>query len=134
MYSWNLKRLQVIQNKGLRAIFYLKRRISLAPFYKKATLLNVKSIIELSLAKISHRYTNDVLPLRIVNLFEHTNHDHQTRNRNTLQAIAHTSHIYNKSFLGRAPSIWLHLPNELKHVKDQKQFNKKYIKFRCNVH
>ena len=93
--SSNLKRLQVIQNKALRAIFNLKRRTNLAPFYKKAVLLDVKSIIELSLAKISHRYTNDVLPLRIVNLFEHTNHDHQTRNRNTLQAIAHTSHVYN---------------------------------------
>ena len=130
--SSNLKRLQVIQNKALRSIFNLKRRTNLAPYYKKAALLDVKSIIELSLAKISHRYMNNVLPLRIVNLFESNNHDHETRNRNLLQSISHTSSVYNKSFLGRAPNIYLHLPNELKCINDQKKFNKKYVKIKFN--
>ena len=130
--SSNMNKLQVSQNKAVRSIFNLKRRTRLAPYYKKGQLLDIKNLIELSLVKISHRYTEDILPQRIVNLFENINHNHETRNRNLLQAAPHTSQIYSKSFLGRAPHVWLHLPRDLKTISNIKRFNKCFVEYKIN--
>ena len=124
----NIKKLQVKQNKAVRAIFNLKNRSRLSDYYRKGQLLDLKGLIELSLAKISHRYITDVLPKCIINLFENTNHTHETRNRHQLQAIPHTTQIYNKSFLGRAPHIWLHLPRNIKDINNPKKFNRSFVK------
>ena len=128
----NLKKLQVAQNKAIRSIYNLKIRTRLGPYFKKAGILDIKGLIELSLVKISHRYVTSSLPQRIVNLFENIEHDHGTRNRNSLQAVSHTTQIYNKSFLGRAPHIWLHLPRELKDISHNKHFNRSFVKFKLN--
>jgi len=121
----NMKKLQVYQNKAIRLLFNLKRRTRLVPYYKKAELLDIKSIIELSLIKLSHRYMVNVLPQRIVNLFENVNHNYGTRNRSLPQAFPHTTQIYNKSFLGRSPHLWLHLPRDLKDI---------FLYFNLNMH
>ena len=44
----------------------------------------IESLIELSLLKISFRYVNNLLPLRIVNIFEIPDHYYATKNRNRL--------------------------------------------------
>jgi len=128
----NMKKLQVYQNKAIRLLFNLKRRTRLVPYYKKAELLDIKSIIELSLIKLSHRYMVNVLPQRIVNLFENVNHNYGTRNRSLPQAFPHTTQIYNKSFLGRSPHLWLHLPSNLKDISNMKKFNKCYVIYKLN--
>lgn len=132
MSKSNLRKLQVNQNKAVRSIFNLTKRTRLAPYYKKAELLDIKSLIELSLVKISYRYTTNVLPKRIVNLFEHTNHTHNTRNRTMLHAVPHTSQVYNKCYLGRAPHVWLYLPRDLKDIGNKKRFNNCFVKYKLN--
>jgi hypothetical protein len=119
----DIKKIQIQQNKSLRQIFCIKRRTRLNQFYKRGNILKVKDLIDLALLKISFRYMNDLLPPRIVNLFELGTHDYQTRNRNTLRAIRHTAHSYNRSFLGKAPGLWLHLHNSIKLKKNLKIFS-----------
>ena len=124
----DIKKIQVQQNKSIRNIFNVKARVRLNEFYKRGNILKVRDQIDLSLLKISFRYMNNLLPVRIVNLFELGNHEYNTRNRNHLRAIRHTAHSYNKSFLGRAPSLWLHLREVTKTQKTPKLFSKSYIK------
>ena len=63
----NLRKLGVQQNNAIRALFNLNRRTSLQSYYKKANIMKVENLIELSLLKISYRYVNNTLPKRIVN-------------------------------------------------------------------
>jgi hypothetical protein len=123
----NLRKIKVMQNNAIRAIFNLGRRISLKQYYKKANLLTIEDLIRLSLLKISFRYVNDVLPSRIVNLFEVPRHDIQTRNRNNLLTPQHTLQIYNNSFLGRAPNYWLLLANEIRNKTNSKSFSRSFV-------
>ena len=96
----DVKRLQVQQNKSVRQIFNLSRRTNLAEFYKKGKILKINGLIELALLKISYRYINELLPKRILNLYNLANHEYHTRNRNNLRALHHTTQIYNNSFFG----------------------------------
>jgi hypothetical protein len=90
-----LKKLKVKQNQAVRAMFKLNRRTRLSPFYKKAEILVLEDLVDLSLLSISYRYVNDTLPKRIANLFEIPSHNQATRNRNILQTPIHTLQIYN---------------------------------------
>ena len=110
----NLRKLKVQQNKALRAMYNVNLRTRLEPYYKKGNIPMIESLIELSLLKISFRYVNNLLPLRIVNLFEIPDHNYATRNRNRLQVLHHTVQIYNRCFLARAPHLWLNLPENIK--------------------
>lgn len=122
----DLKKLQIQQNKAIRAIFNISNRTRLRPYFVKAKILNIEELIELSLLKISFRYTSDILPRRIVNLFELPDHTYFTRNRNNLLTRSHTSSIYSKSFLARSPHLWLHLPIHIKNKENIKLFAKAY--------
>ena len=72
----DLKRLKIQQNKSIRLIFKVGRRARLSELYKKAHLLMVEDMIELELLKISYRYINSILPVRISNLFDIGNHNY----------------------------------------------------------
>ena len=122
----NLKKIQVMQNKAIRALFNLKTRERLKPYFKKANLLMVEDQIKLSLLNIFFRYVNDTLPIRIVNLFEIIRHERNTRNQYQLTTPQHTLQIYNNSFLGRAPGCWLRLANDLKNKTNSKAFSKSF--------
>ena len=91
----NRKKFKVKQNQAVRAMFKLNRRIRLRPFYKKAEILVLEDLVDLSLLGISYRYVNDTLPKRIANLFEIPSHKLATRNKNILQTPIHTLQIYN---------------------------------------
>ena len=124
----NLKKIQVMQNKAVRSLFNLNSRERMKPYYKKAKLLMLEDQIRLSLLNISFRYVNDILPNRIVNLFEVIRHGRQTRNQHNLTTPHHTLQIYNNSFLGRAPNYWLRLANDLKDKTNTRAFSKSFCR------
>ena len=72
----DLKKIKIQQNKSIRLIFKVGRRVRLSELYKKAHLLMVEDMIELELLKISYRYVNSILPVGISNLFDIGNHDY----------------------------------------------------------
>ena len=126
----DLKDLKIQQNKAIRNIFNLGPRIRLLPFYKKAQILTIEDVIQLSLAKISFRYVNDILPIRITNLFDIVDHAYMTRNRNFIRVRHHTLQLYNRSYLGQAPNIWLNLNNDIKEKNKIKLFSKSFILYK----
>ena len=128
----DLKKLKTQQNKSIRLIYNIGKRTRLLPLYKKANILMISDLINLSLLKISYRYINGILPVRIANLFNLSNHQHNTRNRNSLRAPQHTTEHYNKSYLGRAPHLWIHLRDSLKNKPSLKTFAKSFTKYTVN--
>ena len=125
-----LNRLKTQQNKSIRLIFNLGNRTRLTEHYRKGNLLIVQDLINLALLKISHRYINGKLPVRISNLFDIPTHEYNTRNRNIIRAPHHTIEQYNKSYLAQAPHLWLHLPDNVKDIGNVKLFAKKYVKYK----
>ena len=61
-----------------------------------------------SLAKISFRYVNDILPIRITNLFDIVDHAYMTRNRNFIRVRRHTLELYTPraKLLGKCNLLW----------------------------
>ena len=118
----NLKKLKIQQNKAIRALLNIPIRTRITPCYKRARIMNIDDLIELSLVKISHRYIHNKLPQRITNLFENTTHTYETRNRNVLRTPHHTKQIYNKSYLARAPHLWLQLSQNSRDIINIKSF------------
>ena len=125
LFASDLKKIKVKQNNAVRAVFNLNHRERIQPYYKNSKFLKVEDLIELSLLKISFRYTNNTLPIRIVNMFEFNNHGYQTRLNQVLRTPLHSTTIYNKCFIGRAPHFWHNLPQNIKDIKNIKLFNKK---------
>ena len=132
--SANLKKLKVQQNKAVRALLNISKRSRILPAYKKANVMTLEDLIETSLVKISYRFVNDTLPYRIVNLFELPVHMYETRNGNTLRTPHHTIQIYNKSFLGRAPHLWLQLDQSFKTKENIKSFVKNYRRYKMHCY
>jgi len=124
----DLKQLRKQQNIAIRSIFNIGSRASLSPYYKQASILKIDDLIKLSLLKVSFRYVNGILPKRISNLFDLTEHEYETRNKHNIRAAPHTSHIYNKSFLGKSPNLWLNLQNKIKSENKVKRFAKCFTK------
>ena len=63
---------------------------------------------------------------RILNLYNLANHEYHTRNRNNLRALHHTTQIYNNSFLGKAPGLWLNVSPSLKLKNNIKAFARSF--------
>ena len=126
----DMNKLKVQQNNSIRIMFNLDRRTNLSTFYKKVKILRLQDQVQLSLLKVSYRYFIDRLPIRITNLFNLQNHNYNTRNRNNLRVQHHTTSQYNKSYLGQAPGLWLHLPAQLKDKNSIRAFIKAVSKFK----
>lgn len=124
--SKDRKKLQVQQNKAIRAICKLERRDRLSDHYRNLNILKIEDLIQLELLKISHKYIYGNLPVRLGNLFNLSHHTHHTRTRNYLRAAHHTIEKYNVSFLGKSPHLWLHLVDELKNKSKIQLFTKHY--------
>ena len=112
----SLNRIRVLQKKALRTINHAKYNARTFGLCKKSEILMIDDLIELALAKISYKYTHRALPPPVENLFQANdyNHNYQTRFRNYPRVQRHTSTIFNKSFLRKAPSVWAKLGQDIK--------------------
>lgn len=119
----NLKKLIAKQNNAIRAVSNIRRRDRIQPHYKSGKFLKLQDLIEISLVKVSYRYTNNILPQRIVNIFEFRNHNHNTRYNNNPRTPHHSLDIYSKSFLARAPHFWQNIPQNVKDKRNIQSFS-----------
>ena len=71
--------------------------------------------------------------MRIAYLFENPSHGHLTRTRNFPQVAQHSMQIYNKSYLGRAPNLWLHVPTCIRNVPNVKSLSKNFTNYKLNL-
>lgn len=134
MKARDISKIKVQQNKAIRLIFNSGKRARLSELYKRSKVLKLEDLMELELLKISYRYINELLPVRISNLFDLSNHSYNTRNRNGLRTAHHTSEKYNKSFLGKAPHFWLCAKESMKNLCSLKSFAKSYINTKIVVY
>ena len=124
----DLKKMQVQQNKAIKSICKVGRRIRLSGYYKKLNIVKIEDLIKLELLKISHRYIYGNLPVRLGNLFNLSHHTYNTRTRNYLRTPQHTIEKYNASFLGKSPHLWLHLDDQLKDKSRLRLFTNHYVR------
>ena len=124
----DLKKIKVQQNRALRAIFNVNKSKRLSPLYKTGKIMKFEDLINRDLLKITHRYIYDLLPIRVINLFSLSNHSYHTRTRHLLKTMQHTTEQYNKSFLGKAPQLWLNLNPALKGHINIKSFCNAFTK------
>ncbi len=105
-------------------------------YVKKTKILLVHDLIELELAKISHRYVHNTLPKHVNDLFQANayNHDYLTRARNNPRIHQHRSNIFNKSFLNRAPSIWSKLDRDIQNKTKISAFCKAFKALKLQAH
>ncbi len=91
----SLNRVKVLQKKAIRTIDHAKYNASTTNLCKKMKILLIDELVELELAKISHRYVYNTLPVPVKNLFQANayNHNHLTRARNN-PSIQNTIAIY----------------------------------------
>ena len=112
----NLNRIRVLQKKALRTINHAKYNARTYDLCKRSEILLIDELIDLELTKISHRYIHNSLPKPVENLFQANDyhHNYHTRYRNNPRIQHHSSSIFNKSFLRKAPSLWGNLGQDLK--------------------
>ena len=74
--------------------------------YKKWHILTIHDLIKLNLAKFAFECTYNILPKSLLQLCRpSTKHNYYTRGCNLPRAEVHRSHIYNSSFLNKAPAV-----------------------------
>ena len=111
---------KLLENKMIKGQKSINCKMNDAEIRKKYKLLTFSELVKTGLCKLSYRYENDSLPIRLRNLFDLTNHNYNTRNANAPRTPVHGTQKYNKSFICKAPSDWLSLSNEIKNSKSVK--------------
>ncbi len=124
----NLNRVRVLQKKAIRTICHAKFNANTANLCKMTKILLIDDLIELELAKISHRYVHNTLPRPVKNLFQANsyNHEYFTRARNNPRIQQHHSSMFNRSFLNRGPSIWSKLGRHIQNKQKISTFSKTF--------
>ncbi len=125
-----LKRIRTLQKKALRTIDHAKYNACTVNLCKKLKILLIDEMIDLELTKISYKYVKDTLPKPVKSLFQANDYHHtyMTRNRQNPRIQKHSSNLFNKSFLCRAPSLWTSLGQDVKNKPKITSFNKAYKK------
>ena len=120
-----VQKLQILQNKAVRAITLSKYNASATPIYKNLKILPINGMFKLQLGKLMYRHSNNSLPTPLLKLFTPNRdiHSHNTRHSMDPHIQKSKTQIMAKSFLHRAPAIWYTLPQPIKDSKTAKSFN-----------
>ena len=102
--------------------------------FKKYRTLKLVHLIDLNLCKISFRYSNDLLPLRLMNIFEMKNHEYFTRNQTGPNISSHGSRLYKSSYLCKSASLLMPLNAEIKNKSNIKVFSNSFKKFLLDMY
>ena len=105
----NKSKLQVIQNKAIRAIMCLHSRTHVDPYLKEMGILKVVHLFESSHLRFYYKHKLQLLPiyLQSLNFSPNSNiHEHATRHSNDLHVI----HCHRFSLLRLIPSCINNLP------------------------
>ena len=80
-YSSHLNKLQVVQNKTVRAICSLNWREHLTPYFFRCNILKIKDVAKLETAKFMHTFTNQILQKYFLAYFRRVSVTHNRRTR-----------------------------------------------------
>ena len=74
LFKCDVKKIEVLQNKAIRAIANAKFKQRLLPLYHQLDILPLKQIYALQLGKFMHKFFTSSLPLPISHLFHKCNY------------------------------------------------------------
>ena len=100
-FKCNVKKIEVLQNKAIRAIASAKFKQRLLPLYHQLDILPLKQIYALQLGKFMHKSSTSSLPLPISHLFSQVQlrHCYSTRNSCNLSLACYSSSKLQSSFV-----------------------------------
>ena len=127
-------RITLSQKKAIRSVDNAQYNAHTGPLFKKFNILTFADCVSLELAKLVYQASKSMFPMPVLNLFERAGdyHQYNTRNRNNPIISTHSSTIFNKSFLCKAPSLWATLNNDLKNSKSLHSFANRFRKGRTS--
>ena len=126
-------KLAVLQNKSIRKISNSTYNASAAPLYSKLNILTLDNMYKFELCKLMYLSTCKLLPKPLLALYK-TNtdiHNHDTRHKNDAHITTKHSDLLSRSFLHRAPELWLSIPDNIKQARTMNSFKsqtRKYLK------
>ena len=120
------------QKKAIRCIDSAQYNAPTNPLFKKYHMIKFPDIIDLELAKLGFLISKNMLPNPVQKLFRTGAdfHNYNTRNRNNPVVSRHKSHVFNRSFMCRAPAVWTNLSYDLKNLNSLGYFSKKFKKLK----
>ena len=126
-YSSYLHRIQILQNKAIRAIIDVDFKQELTPIYNQLEILKLKNVHTLALGKFMHQYSKASLPSSLSSLFFLVNnfHSYSTRNCNYFSLFCYSSSRLQSSFIYHGIKTWNCILTETR----QENYNQIKIKF-----
>ena len=107
----------------------LDYRSSISKSYNDLKILKLQSLNELEVAKFMYRVNNKTAPTSLLNIFDHTSHDHGTRHKDDPQYSERRNfQDMRNSFICKGPELWSHLPLDTRNSKNLISFSSKMKK------
>ena len=102
-------KLQILQNKVLRIMYFQPPRTSATPIFKKSNILKINDYISLQNFLLTYRSLKGQLPTSLQGNMNFLEHAHNTRNMGCLQLFRSSSKTINygsKSINARSIELW----------------------------
>ena len=122
-----IKKIQMMQNKAIRAITLSNYNCSVKPLFKQLHVLTIEDLYKLHLSKLMYLHSKNALPTSISNIFTNIQ-SHYTRHQNDPHVKSRNTYHISQSFLHRAPDIWYQIPQEIKSCNTISSFTDKWKK------
>jgi len=120
----HINKLRILQNKSVRKINKSKYNDSAAPIYASLNIPNIQTIYEVELSKLMYQHVHSTLPSPLQQLFTFNSHtyDYNTRHKNDPHITQRRTELVSKSFLHKAPQLWLSIPSNIKQSHTMESF------------
>ncbi|KAK9889263.1 hypothetical protein WA026_004539 [Henosepilachna vigintioctopunctata] len=121
----NIKRVQRIQNRAIKAVYNLPYNTSSKELHKIVNLPNIKQMKKIEDSKMIHQIENKLLKVNISLKKRIEIHDHNTRYNLNYQLNNIRTNKALHSPIYQATTYYNKLPTEIKEQQDIRKFNKK---------
>ena len=120
MYSYNMKKLQCIQNVAARIIFCQSKYCHITPLLKELHWLQITEWIDYKITVIVFCCRKGLAPnyLSTMIVKSHNRPLRSTTNYNLPVNKFNTTFVNNRSFKALGPRIWNNLPDRLRNIED----------------
>ena len=120
MYSYDMKKLQCIQNVAARIIFCQSKYCHITPLLKELHWLQITERIDYKIAVIVFCCRKGLAPnyLSTMIVKSHNRPLRSTTNNNLPVNKFNTTVVNNRSFKALGPRIWNNLPDRLRNIED----------------
>jgi Reverse transcriptase (RNA-dependent DNA polymerase)/Endonuclease-reverse transcriptase len=125
----NVRQLQLLQNRAMRAILNCKRKTHIEDMLKNLKWLNIEDRIKLNMCVLIKKILNGEMPTYLTENVQYINnvHSHDTRSKNNLYISPVKSSFCDKSLFQSGFQTYNEIPFEIKSIKKTKLFKNAYL-------